>query len=76
MRHRWLSLALLRDHGRFFARLAAGRVANHLLRLLPANHPFVQTYQDHPIRQALTITIMVRRKDGDIYVETLAKSGT
>ncbi|PKQ07882.1 MAG: RND transporter [Alphaproteobacteria bacterium HGW-Alphaproteobacteria-11] len=43
--------------------------------LLPKNHPFVQTYKDHPnFGNPLTVTIMVKRKDGDIYnPETLAK---
>jgi hypothetical protein len=43
--------------------------------LLPADHPFVQTYKDHPnFGNPLTVTVMVRRKDGDIYnPETLAK---
>ncbi|MGK2914410.1 MAG: efflux RND transporter permease subunit, partial [Porticoccaceae bacterium] len=43
--------------------------------LLPANHPFVQAFQDHPgFGNPLTVTIMVKRKDGDIYnPETLAK---
>jgi len=43
--------------------------------LLPANHPFVQTYKDHPnFGNPLTVTVMVRRKDGEIYnAETLAK---
>nr|MBP9036041.1 hypothetical protein [Pseudomonadales bacterium] len=36
--------------------------------LFPSNHPFVQTYQDHPnFGNPLTVTIMVKRKDGDIY---------
>jgi hypothetical protein len=43
--------------------------------LFPENHPFVQTYKDHPnFGNPLTITVMVKRKDGDIYnAETLAK---
>ncbi len=43
--------------------------------LFPSNHPFVQTYQDHPnFGNPLTVTIMVKRKDGDIYnAETLQK---
>lgn len=43
--------------------------------LLPKSHPFVQTYTDHPnFGNPLTLTIMVKRKDGDIYnPETLQK---
>jgi predicted RND superfamily exporter protein len=43
--------------------------------LLPKNHPFVQTYKDHPnFGNPLTVTMMVKRKDGDIYnPETLSK---
>ena len=76
MRHRWLSLALLTAITAGFS-LGLPRVELRTIfsDLLPANHPFVQTYQDHPnFGNPLTITIMVRRKDGDIYnPETLAK---
>ncbi len=44
--------------------------------LLPKNHPFVQTFKDHPnFGNPLTITIMVKRTDGQtIYnAETLKK---
>ena len=43
--------------------------------LLPKNHPFVQTYKDHPnFGNPLTVTIMVENKNGDIYNdETLLK---
>ncbi len=43
--------------------------------LFPRNHPFVQTYKDHPnFGNPLTVVMMVKRKDGDIYnPETLAK---
>jgi hypothetical protein len=43
--------------------------------LLPRDDPFVQVYKDHPnFGNPLTITLMVRRKDGDIYnAETLEK---
>ena len=43
--------------------------------LLPKNHPFVQTYKDHPnFGNPLTVTIMVENKNGDIYnAETLLK---
>ncbi len=43
--------------------------------LFPKNHPFVQTYRDHPnFGNPLTVTMMVKVKDGTIYnPETLAK---
>jgi len=43
--------------------------------LLPKDDPFVQVYKDHPnFGNPLTMTLMVKRKDGDIYnTETLAK---
>jgi predicted RND superfamily exporter protein len=43
--------------------------------LLPKDDPFVQVFRDHPnFGNPLTITMMVKRKDGDIYnAETLAK---
>jgi len=43
--------------------------------LLPRDDPFVQVYKDHPnFGNPLTITLMLRRKDGDIYnAESLEK---
>ena len=43
--------------------------------LLPKDDPFVQVFKDHPnFGNPLTITLMVKNKDGDIYnAETLAK---
>ena len=43
--------------------------------LFPKNHPFVETFKDHPnFGNPLTVTMMVKVKDGDIYnPETLAK---
>ncbi|MCF4167294.1 MMPL family transporter [Zavarzinia compransoris] len=43
--------------------------------LLPADHPYVQTFKDHPnFGNPLTVTVMIKRKDGDIYnIETLNK---
>lgn len=43
--------------------------------LLPKDDPFVQVFKDHPnFGNPLTITLMVRNKDGDIYnAETLGK---
>ena len=43
--------------------------------LLPLDDPFVQVYNDHPnFGNPLTMSIMVKRKDGSIYnAETLGK---
>ena len=43
--------------------------------LLPKNHPFVQTYKDHPnFGNPLTVTVMVKAREGDIYnPQTLQK---
>jgi predicted RND superfamily exporter protein len=43
--------------------------------LLPKDDPFVQVFKDHPnFGNPLTVTLMVKRKDGDIYnAETLSK---
>lgn len=43
--------------------------------LLPKDDPFVQVYKDHPnFGNPLTITLMVKRRDGDIYnAQTLQK---
>lgn len=43
--------------------------------LLPSNHPYVQTFKDHPnFGNPLTITIMVKNKNGSIYnLKTLNK---
>ena len=43
--------------------------------LLPEDDPYVQVFKDHPnFGNPLTVTVMVRRKSGDIYnPETLAK---
>jgi predicted RND superfamily exporter protein/photosystem II stability/assembly factor-like uncharacterized protein len=43
--------------------------------LFPKNHPFVETFKDHPnFGNPLTVVIMVKRKHGDLYdTATLAK---
>ncbi|MEQ8798970.1 MAG: MMPL family transporter [Salinisphaeraceae bacterium] len=43
--------------------------------LLPVGHPFSETFRDHPnFGNPLTVSVMVKRKDGDIYnTETLQK---
>ena len=39
--------------------------------LLPKNHPFVQTYKDHPnFGNQLTVTVMIKARQGDIYNPT------
>lgn len=76
LRHRFISLGIILAVTAFFA---AGLVRVELRTifsdLFPKNHPFVQTYKDHPnFGNPLTVTVMVKRKDGDIYnAETLAK---
>ncbi len=76
MAHRWLSLLVLIAITGFFAvQLRNVELRTIFSDLLPSNHPFVQTYKDHPnFGNPLTVTIMVKRKDGDIYnAETLQK---
>ena len=43
--------------------------------LLPADDPYVQVFKDHPnFGNPLTVTVMIQRKNGDIYnAETLQK---
>ncbi|MCC7120725.1 MAG: MMPL family transporter [Gammaproteobacteria bacterium] len=43
--------------------------------LLPQDDPFVQVYKDHPgFGNPLTVAVMIKRKDGDIYnADTLRK---
>ncbi len=43
--------------------------------LLPKDDPFVQVFKDHPnFGNPLTVTVMIKRKDGDIYnTDTLQK---
>lgn len=43
--------------------------------LLPADDPYVQVFKDHPnFGNPLTVTVMIKRKDGDIYnTDTLQK---
>ena len=76
MHHRKVSLLVLMVLTAFFA-LGAKDVELKTIfsDLLPANHPFVQVFADHPnFGNPLTATIMVKVKDGDIYnVETLQK---
>lgn len=74
--HRWISATILLAITLFFAAgLRNVQLQTIFSDLLPSDHPFVQTYKAHPnFGNPLTVTIMVQRKDGDIYnAETLAK---
>jgi predicted RND superfamily exporter protein len=76
LRHRFVSLGIILALTAFFAAgLPRVELRTIFSDLFPKNHPFVQTYKDHPnFGNPLTITIMVKRKNGDIYnAETLAK---
>lgn len=76
MNNRGVSLAILIGLTVFFGYGASqARLETIFSDLLPANHPFVKAFQDHPgFGNPLTVTLMVKRKDGDIYnPETLAK---
>jgi len=76
MHHRVVSLVVIAAITAFFAAgLPRVELRTIFSDLLPKNHPFVQTYADHPnFGNPLTVTVMVKRKDGDIYnPETLAK---
>ncbi|ABS62776.1 exporters of the RND superfamily [Parvibaculum lavamentivorans DS-1] len=76
MTYRWLSLLILTAITGFFAvQLPNVELRTIFSDLLPSNHPFVQTYKDHPnFGNPLTVTVMIKRKDGDIYnAETLQK---
>lgn len=76
LRHRLLSLGIILAVTAFFAAgLTRVELRTIFSDLFPKNHPFVQTYKDHPnFGNPLTVTVMVKRKDGDIYnAETLAK---
>ena len=76
MHHRWASLLVIAAITAFFAvGLSRVELRTIFTDLLPKNHPFVQTYKDHPnFGNPLTVTMMVKRKDGDIYnPETLQK---
>lgn len=76
MNNRWLSLLVIAAITVFFAAgLPQVELRTIFSDLFPKNHPFVQTYSDHPnFGNPLTVTVMVKRKDGDIYnAETLSK---
>ena len=76
LKHRVLVSAVLFGITAFFAvGLTHVELRTIFSDLFPKNHPFVQTFKDHPnFGNPLTITIMVKVKDGTIYnAETLAK---
>jgi predicted RND superfamily exporter protein len=76
MRHRamaWIAFAVITLG--FAAGLRNVELRTIFSDLLPADDPFVQVFKAHPnFGNPLTVTVMVKRKDGDIYNhETLAK---
>jgi predicted RND superfamily exporter protein len=76
LRHRGVVLALIVVITAFFAMgLTKVELRTIFSDLFPKNHPFVQTFADHPnFGNPLTVTVMVKVKDGDIYnADTLAK---
>ncbi len=77
MRHRWAALLIMFAITAFFAVGAANTKLKTIFSdLLPKNHPFVETYLDHPnFGNPLTVSVMVKRTDGQtIYnPETLQK---
>ena len=76
LRHRLFSAAIIFGITAFFAvGLTNVELRTIFSDLFPKNHPFVKTYKDHPnFGNPLTITMMVKVKDGTIYnPETLAK---
>jgi hypothetical protein len=76
MRHRRLSMvAFLLITVGFGMGLPGVQLKTIFSDLLPKDDPFVQVYKDHPnFGNPLTMTVMIQRKDGDIYnAETLQK---
>jgi len=76
MRHRVLVAGIfVLVTGFFCAGLRNVELKTIFSDLLPKDDPYVQVFKDHPnFGNPLTVTLMVKRKDGDIYnAETLAK---
>ncbi len=76
MQHRGLSTGFFVIVTLFFAAgLRNVELKTIFSDLLPKDDPFVQVFKDHPnFGSPLTVTIMVKRRGGDIYnTETLAK---
>lgn len=76
MNHRGLSGAVFALITLFFGiGLKDVRLDTIFSDLLPRDEPYVQVFKDHPnFGNPLTFTLMVQRKNGDIYnAETLSK---
>lgn len=76
MAHRRISWGIFAAITLFFAAgLPRVQLKTVFSDLLPKDDPFVQVFKDHPnFGNPLTMTIMVKRKNGDIYnAETLNK---
>lgn len=76
MGHRKISWAIFIAITAFFAAgLPQVKLQTIFSDLLPSDDPFVQVFKDHPnFGNPLTVTVMVKVKDGDIYnPETLNK---
>jgi len=76
LQHRtWSGLFLLAITLFFAAGLPKVELKTIFSDLFPREHPFVETFKDHPeFGNPLTVTVMIKRKQGDIYnPETLAK---
>ncbi|MDR3417901.1 MAG: MMPL family transporter [Nevskia sp.] len=76
MQHRGTTAALFVAVTAFFgAGLRNVELKTIFSDLLPKDDPYVQVFKDHPnFGNPLTVTLMVKRKDGDIYnAETLGK---
>lgn len=74
--HRTVSWAVFACVTAFFAAgLPRVKLETVFSDLLPSDDPFVKVYRDHPgFGNPLTVALMVKRKDGDIYnAETLRK---
>lgn len=76
MRHRaWMGLLFLAVTVFFAVGMRNVQLRTIFSDLLPKDDPFVEVFKDHPnFGNPLTITVMVKRKNGDIYnPETLGK---
>ena len=74
--HRIIASVILGAITLFFAAgLPHVKIQTIFSDLLPVGHPFAETYRDHPnFGNPLTMTVMIQRKDGDIYnTDTLQK---
>ena len=74
--HRLIASGILAAITIFFALgLPNVKIQTIFSDLLPVGHPFAETYRDHPnFGNPLTMTVMIKAKDGDIYnKETLQK---